>query len=134
MYDKIRIIRRISKRWDWLLSALLGLATTRTKCAPLNASPHCSPQGHCQRQKSTLLAMISFLYTTYQTSLRRYIIKKVAQFTLYDFSTFGWKMGFEPTTFGTTIRHSNRLSYIHHIRLDLSNRCANIEGFGVFSK
>ena len=28
---------------------------------------------------------------------------------------FGWKMGFEPTTFGTTIRHSNRLSYIHHI-------------------
>ena len=30
-------------------------------------------------------------------------------------SNFGWKMGFEPTTFGTTIRHSNRLSYIHHI-------------------
>ncbi len=27
----------------------------------------------------------------------------------------GWKMGFEPTTFGTTIRHSNRLSYIHHL-------------------
>ena len=27
----------------------------------------------------------------------------------------GWKMGFEPTTFGTTIRHSNQLSYIHHI-------------------
>ena len=24
-------------------------------------------------------------------------------------------MGFEPTTFGTTIRHSNQLSYIHHI-------------------
>ncbi len=24
-------------------------------------------------------------------------------------------MGFEPTTFGTTIRHSNRLSYIHHL-------------------
>ena len=31
------------------------------------------------------------------------------------FIKFGWKMGFEPTTFGTTIRHSNRLSYIHHI-------------------
>ena len=30
-------------------------------------------------------------------------------------SLFGWKMGFEPTTFGTTIRHSNRLSYIHHL-------------------
>ena len=30
-------------------------------------------------------------------------------------SIFGWKMGFEPTTFGTTIRHSNQLSYIHHM-------------------
>ena len=27
----------------------------------------------------------------------------------------GWKKGFEPSTFGTTIRHSNQLSYIHHI-------------------
>ena len=26
----------------------------------------------------------------------------------------GWKIGLEPTTFGTTIRRSNRLSYIHH--------------------
>ena len=30
----------------------------------------------------------------------------------------GWKMGFEPTTLGTTILYSNRLSYIHHNRLD----------------
>ena len=27
---------------------------------------------------------------------------------------FGWKMGLEPTTSGTTIQRSNRLSYIHH--------------------
>ena len=27
---------------------------------------------------------------------------------------FGWKMGLEPTTYGTTIRRSNLLSYIHH--------------------
>ncbi len=26
---------------------------------------------------------------------------------------YGWKMGFEPTTLGTTIRYSNQLSYIH---------------------
>ena len=27
----------------------------------------------------------------------------------------GWKVGFEPTTHGTTIRYSNQLSYIHHL-------------------
>ena len=39
---------------------------------------------------------------------------------------FGWKMGLEPTTPGTTIQCSNRLSYIHHvIRFD-PYRCAKI--------
>ena len=46
---------------------------------------------------------------------------------------FGWKMGFEPTTLGTTILYSNQLSYIH--RVDLSpNRCANIRTFFVYPK
>ena len=40
----------------------------------------------------------------------------------------GWKMGFEPTTLGTTILYSNQLSYIHHIDL-FPNRCANIRTF-----
>lgn len=29
----------------------------------------------------------------------------------------GWKIGLEPTTFGTTIRRSDLLSYIHHLLL-----------------
>gem|GEM_PF-2730905 len=29
--------------------------------------------------------------------------------------SLGWKMGLEPTTPGTTIQCSNRLSYIHHL-------------------
>ena len=32
-------------------------------------------------------------------------------------SAFGWKMGLEPTTLGTTILYSNQLSYIHHLDL-----------------
>ena len=28
---------------------------------------------------------------------------------------FGWKKGLEPSTFGTTIRRSNQLSYIHRV-------------------
>ena len=35
----------------------------------------------------------------------------------YGAFLFGWPMGFEPTTLGTTIRCSNRLSYGHHIVL-----------------
>ena len=36
--------------------------------------------------------------------------------------------GFEPTTLGTTILYSNRLSYIHHLD-PFPNRCANIRTF-----
>ena len=42
-------------------------------------------------------------------------------------------MGFEPTTFGTTIRHSNQLSYFHRV-IRFSESDANKRGFAVLSK
>ena len=38
----------------------------------------------------------------------------------------GWKKGLEPSTFGTTIRRSNQLSYIHHVDTRLSYRDAKV--------
>ena len=35
-------------------------------------------------------------------------------------------MGLEPTTFGTTIRRSNQLSYVHHLSHFLSNAGAKL--------
>ena len=49
-------------------------------------------------------------------------------FDIFLLRVFGWKMGFEPTTLGTTILYSNRLSYIHHL-ICFPNRCANIHTF-----
>ena len=42
-------------------------------------------------------------------------------------------MGFEPTTLGTTILYSNRLSYIHHLRL-VSKSVCKCTNFFLFSK
>ena len=50
------------------------------------------------------------------------------------FIHLGWIMGLEPTTFGTTIRRSNQLSYIHHIRHFLSNAGAKIIPFLILCK
>ncbi len=44
--------------------------------------------------------------------------KKIALLSQGDF-LFGWKTGFEPATSGTTIQHSNQLSYIHRLGLQI---------------
>ena len=36
-----------------------------------------------------------------------------------DGFALGWKTGFEPATSGTTIQHSNQLSYIHRLGLQI---------------
>ena len=43
-------------------------------------------------------------------------------------------MGLEPTTYGTTIRRSNLLSYIHHIRLLHWKQRANLTLFSINTK
>ena len=42
------------------------------------------------------------------------------------FLLMGWKMGLEPTTFGTTILRSNQLRYVHHVMRFLLNAGAKI--------
>jgi hypothetical protein len=48
-----------------------------------------------------------------QTALKKPPGDRWAVFSL------GWKIGFEPTTSGTTIQRSNQLSYIHRLGVQI---------------
>ncbi len=56
--------------------------------------------------------MKSGLYAFFRASVLKMPYRYKKSYRLFD--SFGWKMGLEPTTLGTTIRCSNLLSYIHH--------------------
>ena len=107
-----------SKLWNkrlWLIStqtSRYGRWNWRRFACP----SHPLAAGHLQTLKQAvaaqlLLFFISILSNEFEDGYKKQ--KDVFRHLLV--SKFGWKMGFEPTTFGTTIRHSNRLSYIHHL-------------------
>ena len=75
--------------------------------------PFRSPRGHFQSLKVSASLFFCCTFPFVNKFPRLCTTKKAL--LIARLSNFGWKMGFEPTTFGTTIRHSNRLSYIHHV-------------------
>ena len=81
--------------WDWLLR--------RLKPAPLNAFPLCSPRGHFQNLKVAAPLFFSLHKVNVSKLPRPYITKKALQNA--RLSSFGWKMGFEPTTKNHHIPH-----------------------------
>ncbi len=112
--------------------------------ASLNAHPLCSPQGHFQTFEPELLSSISFFTSPPEFQTEPFIPtcasklggghKKQEDVLRHPHvQKFGWKMGFEPTTLGTTILYSNQLSYIHHL-ICFPNRCANIHTFFLYPK
>ena len=107
-----------------------GIGYDASTLASLNAFPFRSPRGHFQDilRRKLLRSPFCFVYLCLQTSLCQGIKNKKMSFDIFLLRNLGWKMGFEPTTLGTTILYSNQLSYIHRVDL-FPNRCANIHTF-----
>jgi hypothetical protein len=86
----------------------------------VDCSPHfvrkAIPLGETPSKKAVLPVAKPALFfcTLFKASFDRFQKNKAALFRAAFFE--GWKMGFEPTTFGTTIRRSNQLNYIHRFR------------------
>ena len=112
-----------------------GIGYYADKSAPFNAFPLCSPQGHYQAALRNKLLCHIFC-PPYALCMQACNAVRMTKGVVADtllLRLLGWKMGFEPTTLGTTILYSNRLSYIHHL-ICFPNRCANIHTFFVSPK
>ena len=102
-----------------------GIGYDASTLASLNAFPFRSPRGHFQDilRRKLLRSPFCFVYLCLQTSLCQGIKNKKMSFDIFLLRNLGWKMGFEPTTLGTTILYSNQLSYIHHQRFVSKSVC-----------
>ena len=102
----------IATKCDKSVEPMLNLMLRNRRCRHINPNTLYPLRGYRSEKRKFLAFLFAgggSLLTGSQTNK-----KKMRGFHLA--SCFqGWKMGFEPTTFGTTIRHSNQLSYIHHI-------------------
>ena len=101
----IFLLRCLGGRWDWL----------RHKCR-FTPFPSARRGGTSKLLRKKLLRsplLFSIPMPTNKFEARYKKQKDVLRHLLA--SLFGWKMGFEPTTLGTTILYSNQLSYIHHL-------------------
>ena len=91
-------------------------------CAPfrslrLTPAPSARRRGTSKPSQEVVIQLFCFHYHSYKQVCRVIIKTKGVDFSTPSCFVFGWKMGREPTTLGTTILYSNQLSYIHHLDL-----------------